>query len=100
MSLLGKIQSKDKQIEKCENFVNNLSKLYVDHIRDLGKENITITVQKYTASAIDKYHDLLYYISRTQGRKRYVKLKSINQHFPDHEVIVELYRLNSIHAFT
>ena len=34
-----------------------------------------------------------------QRRKRYVKLRWFDQHFPDHEVIVEIDNPNSIHAF-
>ena len=40
-----------------------------------------------------------YYIARIQRRKRYVKLKLFDQHFADHEVIVEIGNRNSIHAF-
>ena len=65
---------------------------------DPGKDNIIIIVSKYTTSANDKYHDLPYYIARIEQRKRYVKLRWFNQHFPDHEVIVEIDNPNSIHA--
>ena len=40
-----------------------------------------------------------YYVSRIQRRKRYVKLRWFDRHFPDHEVIVEIDNPNSIHAF-
>ena len=40
-----------------------------------------------------------YYIVRIQQRQRYVKLRWFDQHFPDHEVIVEIDNPNSIHAF-
>ena len=43
--------------------------------------------------------DLPYYIGRIQRRKRYVKLRWFDRHFPDHEVIVEIDNPNSIHAF-
>ena len=72
---------------------------YVDHARDLGKDNIIIIVRKHTTSANDKYCDLPYYVSRIQRHKRYVKLRWLNQHFPDHEVIVEMDSPNSIHAY-
>ena len=36
---------------------------------------------------------------RIQRRKRYVKLRWFDRHFPDHEVIVEIDNPNSIHAF-
>ena len=36
---------------------------------------------------------------RIQRRKRYVKLRWFDRHFPDHEVIVEIDNPNSIHTF-
>ena len=36
---------------------------------------------------------------RIQRRKRYVRLRWLDRHFPDHEVIVEIDNPNSIHAF-
>ena len=40
-----------------------------------------------------------YYIARIQRRKRCVKLKWFDRHFPDNQVIVEIDNPNSIHAF-
>ena len=40
-----------------------------------------------------------YYIARIQRRKRHVKLRWFDRHFPDHEVIVEIDNTNSIHVF-
>ena len=42
---------------------------------------------------------MLYYVARTQRSKRYVKQRWFDQHFPDHEIIVEIDNPNSIHAF-
>ena len=42
---------------------------------------------------------MAYYVTRIQRRKRYVKLKWFDRHFPDHEVIVEIDNPNSIHVF-
>ena len=39
------------------------------------------------------------YVARIQRRKRYVKLRWFDQHFPYHEIIVEIDNANSIHAF-
>ena len=36
---------------------------------------------------------------RIQRRKRYVKLRWFDRHFPDHEVIAEIGNPNSIHEF-
>ena len=51
------------------------------------------------ASANDKYHDLPYYVARIQQRKRYVKLRWFDRHFPDHEIIVEIDNPNCIYVF-
>ena len=55
--------------------------------------------EKDTKPANDKFHGLPYYIARIQRHKRYVKLRWFDQHFPDHEVIVEIGNPNSIYAF-
>ena len=67
--------------------------------QDPGKDHIIIIIWKHTTSANDKYHDLPYYIARIQQRKRCVKLRWFDQHFPDHEIIVEIDNPNDIHAF-
>ena len=64
-----------------------------------GKDDIIIIIQKHTTSVNDKYHNLPYYVAKIQRRKRYVKLRWFDQHFPDHEVIVEIDNPNSIHVF-
>ena len=68
-------------------------------VQHLGKDDIIIIIQKHTTSANDRYHDLLYYVARIQQRKRYVKLRWFDEHFPDHEVIAEIDNPNSIQAF-
>ena len=69
------------------------------HILNPGKDNTINIVRKHTTPANDKYHDLPYYVARIQRRKRYIKLGWFDQHFPDHEVIVEIDNPNSIQAF-
>ena len=64
-----------------------------------SKDDIFIIIRKHTRPANDKYHGLPYYFTRIQRRNRYVKLRWFDQHFPDHEVIVEIDNPNSIHAF-
>ena len=71
----------------------------MDHCRNPSKDNIVIIVRKHTTPENDKYHNFPYYISRIQRRKWYVKLRWLERHFPDHEVIVEIDNPNSIHAF-
>ena len=87
------------QLEKCKDTIIHLRTRYVDHARDSGKNNIIIVVRKHTRPANDKFHNLLYYVARIQRPKSYVKLRWFEQHFPDHEVIVEIDNPNSIHAF-
>ena len=72
---------------------------YVPHAENPGKDNIIIIVRKHTTSVNDKFHDLPYYYMRIQRRKKYVRLRWLDRHFPHHEVIVEIDNSNSIHAF-
>ena len=58
-----------------------------------------IIIRKHTKEVDDKYNNLPYYIARIQRRKRYVKLRWFERHFPNNEIIVELDNPNSIHAF-
>ena len=68
-------------------------------MKNPGKDNIIIIVRKHTTPANDKFHDLPCYVSQIQRRKRYVKLRWFDRHFPDHEIIVEIDNPNSIHVF-
>ena len=87
------------QLQKSQDTIIHLRTRYVDYETDRGKDNIIIIVRKHTTPANDRYHDLPYYVARLQRRKRYVKLRWFDQHFPDHEVIVKIDNLNSIHSF-
>ena len=87
------------ELQRCQDSITHLKKRYVPHARDPGKDNIIIIVRKQTTPANDKIHDLPYYFARIQRCKRYVKLSWFDQHFPDHEVIVETDNPNSIHVF-
>ena len=93
------IQHRDEQIVVYKNRIAHLPQRYVDHARDRGLDNIVIIVRKHTTSEEDLYCHLPYYISRIQRRKWYVKLRWLERHFPDHEVIVEIENPNSIHKF-
>ena len=93
------IQHRDEQIVVFENRIAHLRQRYVNHARDPGLDNIVIIVRKHTTSKEDLYFHLSYYISRIQRRKWYVKLRWLEQHFPDHKVIVEIDNPNSIRAF-
>ena len=87
------------QLQRYQDTITHLRTCYVPYARNPGKDNIIIIVRKHATSANDKYHDLPYYIARTQRRKRYVKLRWFDRHFPGHEVIVEIENPNSIYAF-
>ena len=87
------------QLQRCQDTITHLRTCYVDHARDPGKDNIIIIARKHTKPANDKFHGLPYYIARVQQRKRYVALRWFDQHFPDHEVIVQIDNPNSIYAF-
>ena len=87
------------ELQKCQDIITHLKRRYVPHARDPGKDNIIILVRKHTTSVNDKYHDLPYYVARIQHGKRCVQLRWFDQHFPDHEIIVEIDNPNSIHAF-
>ena len=62
-------------------------------------QDIITHLGTHYAPANDKFHDLPYYIARIQRRKRYIKLRWFDIHFPDHEIIVEIGNPNGIHAF-
>ena len=93
------IQHRDEQIVVYENRIAHLRQRYVDHARDPGLDNIVIIVRKHTTSEEHLYFHLPNYIARIQRRKRYVKLRWLERHFPGHEVVVEIENPNSIHAF-
>ena len=87
------------ELQRCQNVITHLGTRYVPHGKSPGKDNIIIIVRKHTAPANDKFHGLPYYVARIQRRKRYVKLKWFDRHYPDHEMIVEIDNPNSTHAF-
>ena len=87
------------ELQNCQETIIHLKTRYVHHARDPGKDSIIIIVQKDIMPANDNFHDLPYYVVQIQQHKRYVKLTWFDQHFLDHEVIVEIDIPNSIHAF-
>ena len=88
------------ELQRCQDTITCLKTRYVPHARDTGKDNIIIIVRKHKTSANDKFHDLPFYIARIKRRKKYVKLRWFDGHFPDQEVIVGIGNPNSIHAFS
>ena len=96
----GEITAYQAQLQVSQNIITELVERYVDYCRNPSKGNIVLIVRKHTTPENGKYHNFLYYISRIQRRKWYVKLRWLERHFPDYEVIVELDNQNSIHAFS
>ena len=88
-----------EQLQKHQDTTTRLMTRYVRNAKNPGKDNIIIIAWKHTTSVNDKYHDLPYCLARIQRRKRYVKLRWFDRHFPDHEIIVKIDNPNSIHAF-
>ena len=99
MALQAQKDVYEAELQKCQDTITHLSTRYVPRATNPGKDNIIIIVREHTTSANDKYHDLPHYIARIQRRIRYVRLRWLDQHFPDHEVIVEIGNPNNIHAF-
>ena len=88
------------ELQKCQDTITHLKTRYVPHARDPGKDNIIIIVRKHLSIPVnDKFHELPYYVARMQRRKSCVKLRWFDQHYPNHEIIVEINNPNSIHAF-
>ena len=86
------------ELQKHQNIITHLETRSFPHAKNPGKNNIIIIVWKHTPSVNDKFLDL--YVARIQRRKRYVKLRWFDQHFPDHEIIVERDNPNNIHALS
>ena len=99
MALQAQRDVYQSQLQRFQDTIIHLRTHYVNHARDPTKDNIIITVRKQIRSAQDNYHDLSYYVSRIQQRKRYVKLRWFDRHCPYHEVIVEIDSLNSMNPF-
>ena len=87
------------ELQKCQDIITHLETRYVPHAKNPDKDNIIIIIRKHTTPANDRFNDLPYYVARIQRRKRYVKLRWLDQHFPNHEIILEIGNPNSIHAF-
>ena len=63
---------RDEQVEQlqCQDTIIYLRACYVDHARDSGRDNIIIIIRKYKGSTNDNFHDLSYYVTKIQRRKR------------------------------
>ena len=72
------------ELKECQDTITHLKTYYVLHAGDSSKGNIIIIVRKHTTSTNDTIYDLPYYLARIQRRKRYVKLRWFDRHFPDH----------------
>ena len=86
------------EVQRCQDTIINIRKRYVPYAMDPGKDNILTIKCKHTTPD----NDIIlrgYYIARIQRRNRHVRLRWLDRHFPNHEVIVEIDNPNSIHAF-
>ena len=99
VGLQGEITAYQAQLQVSQNRITELVERYVDLCINPSKDNIVLIVRKHTTPENDKYHNFSYYISRIRRHKRYVKLRWLELHFPDYEVIVEIDNPNSIQAF-
>ena len=99
VALLAQKDVYQAELQGCQDTITHLKTRYVPHAENRGKDNIIIIVRKHTTSTNDKFHDLPYYVAGTQRRKRYVKLRWFDRHFPDHEIIAVIDNPNSIHVF-
>ena len=57
------------ELQKYQDIITYLETRYVPHVKNSGKDNIIIIVQKHTKPANDKFHDLPYYIARINDVK-------------------------------
>ena len=89
------------RLQRCQDQICDLiTNCHVLRANDFGKDNIIIIVWKHTTPANDKYHNLPYYVTKIQRRKRYVKLRWFRAQYPHHRFkIEELDNANIIHAF-
>ena len=56
------------QLQKCQGIITHLRTRYLDHAKDLGKDNIVMIIEKNSAPKEDEFYDYPYYIARIQRR--------------------------------
>ena len=54
------------QLQKCQDTITHLRARYVDHAKDLGKDNIVMIIEKNTTPEEDEFYEYPYYIARIQ----------------------------------
>ena len=54
------------QLQKCQDIITHLRARYVDHAKDLGKDNIVMIIEKNTTPKEDEFYEHPYYIARIQ----------------------------------
>ena len=88
------------QLQKCQDQIGDLIiNRHVPLANDPGKDNIVMIIEKNTVPEEDEFYECPYYIVRIQRRFIRTKRRWFDQHFPDHEIIVEIDNPNSIHTF-
>ena len=73
---------------------------HVTRVKDPGKDNIVMIIEKNTTLEDDEFHEYPYYIARIQRRFINTKRRRFKAQYFDHRFInEELGNANSIHAF-
>ena len=88
------------QLQKFHDIITHLRTRYVDHVKDPGKDNIVMVIEKNTVPKEDEFYEYPYYIARIQQRFITTKRRWFKAQYPHHRPIIqELDNVNSIHAF-
>ena len=87
------------QLQKCQD-ITHLRTRYVDHAKDLGKDNIVMIIEKNAAPKEDEFYEYPYYIARIQRRFINTKRRWFKAQYSHHRFIIEeLDNADSIHVF-
>ena len=86
------------QLQKCQGIITHLRTRYLDHAKDLGKDNIVMIIEKNAAPKEDEFYGYPYYIGRIQQQFINTKRRWFKTQYPHHRFIIEeLDNANSIH---
>ena len=89
-----------EHLQKCQDIIPHLKKRYVPHVKDPGKDNIVIIIEKNTTSEEDEFYEYPYHITRIQRRFIDTKIRWFKAQYPHHRFKTEERdNANGIHAF-
>ena len=84
------------QAQVCDLIINR----HVPRVKDPGKDNIVMIIEKNTAPEEDEFYEYPYYIARIQRRFISTKRLWFKAQYPHHRSIIQgLDNANSIHEF-